>query len=46
MKNLLTTLTQLLLAGASSRALNVLRKQAELAEPFHVDFRANAGGWH
>ena len=45
MKNFLNTVARVLLATANGRALNVLRKQAELAKPFHVEFRANAGGW-
>ena len=45
MKQFLNTAARMLLAAANSRALNVLRKQAELAKPFHVEFRANAGGW-
>ena len=46
MKNFLNTATRVLLAAANSRAINVLRKQAELAKPFHVEFRSNAGGWN
>ncbi|SFB90586.1 hypothetical protein [Massilia yuzhufengensis] len=45
MKNFLNTVARVLLATANGRALNVLRKQAELAKPFHVEFRSNAGGW-
>lgn len=45
-KNFLNTAARLLLAAANSRAINVLRKQAELAKPFHVEFRSNAGGWN
>jgi hypothetical protein len=46
MKSLLIKVASLLLAGAHGRALNVLRKQAELSQPFHVEFRSNAGGWN
>ncbi len=46
MKNFLGTIARLLLAAANGRALNVLRKQAELSKPFHFEFRANAGGWN
>ena len=42
----LNTATRVLLAAANSRAMNVLRKQAELSKPFHVEFRSNAGGWN
>lgn len=45
-KNFLNAATRLLLAAANCRAINVLRKQAELAKPFHVEFRSNAGGWN
>ena len=46
MKNILNTATRVLLAAANCRAINVLRKQAELTKPFHVEFRSNAGGWN
>lgn len=46
MKNFLNTAARVLMAAANSRAINVLRKQAELAKPFHVEFRSNAGGWN
>lgn len=45
MKHFLNKAIRTLVAAANGRALNVLRKQAELAKPFHVEFRANAGGW-
>jgi len=35
-----------LVAAAGSRARNVLRKQALLAQPFREEYRANAGGWN
>lgn len=35
-----------LVAIAGSRAKNVLRKQAEAANPQPVDYRLNAGGWN
>ena len=35
-----------LVAAAGSRAKNVLRKQAEVAQPYRVDYRLNAGGWN
>ena len=35
-----------LVAAARSRARNVLRKQAEAAKPFQVEYRLNAGGWN
>lgn len=46
MKHFLNKATGLLLAAANSRAMTVLRKQAELSKPFHVEFRTNAGGWN
>ena len=46
MKNYLNTAVRVLLAAANGRAMSVLRKQAELSKPFHVEFRANAGGWN
>lgn len=46
MKQFLNIVARKLLAAANGRALNVLRKQAELSKPFHVEFRANAGGWN
>ncbi len=45
MKNILNSATRVLLAAANSRAIHVLRMQAELSKPFHVEFRSNAGGW-
>lgn len=45
-KNFLNTASRVLLAAANCRAMNVLRKQAELSKPFHVEFRSNAGGWN
>ena len=45
MKNFLNITVRALLA-ANGRAMNVLRKQAELSKPFHVEFRSNAGGWN
>lgn len=35
-----------LVAAAGSRARNVLRKQAEVAQPYRVEYRSNAGGWN
>lgn len=35
-----------LVAAAGSRARSVLRKQAEVATPYRVEYRANAGGWN
>ena len=35
-----------LVAAANSRAKRVLRKQAELAQPYKVEYRSNAGGWN
>ena len=35
-----------LVAAAGSRAKNVIRKQAEAAAPFKVEYRLNAGGWN
>lgn len=46
MKNFLNNATRVLLAAANCRAMQILRKQAELAKPFHVEFRSNAGGWN
>ena len=47
MMQFLTNAARLLLAAAvAGRALDVLRKQAELSKPFHVEFRANAGSWN
>ena len=46
MKNLFHNVARMLLSAANGRALNVLRKQAELSKPFHVEFRSNAGGWN
>ncbi len=46
MNKFLNTATRVLLAAANSRAMHVLRKQAELNKPFHVEFRSNAGGWN
>lgn len=46
MKNFLNTVARILMSAANGRALNILRKQAELAKPFHVEFRSNAGGWN
>jgi hypothetical protein len=46
MKHFLNNVARLLMATANSRAMSVLRKQAELSKPFHVEFRANAGGWN
>lgn len=45
MKSLFNNVARVLLAAANGRALNVLRRQAELSKPFHVEFRSNAGGW-
>ena len=45
-KKFLNTASRVLLAAANCRAMNVLRKQAELSKPFHVEFRSNAGGWN
>jgi len=46
MKQFLSISVRKLLAAANGRAMNVLRKQAELSKPFHVEFRSNAGGWN
>lgn len=46
MKQFLKTVARVLMATANGRAMSVLRKQAELSKPFHVEFRANAGGWN
>lgn len=46
MKKFLNTAGRVLLAAANCRAMHVLRKQAELSKPFHVEFRSNAGGWN
>jgi len=46
MNKFLNTAARVLLAAANSRAMHVLRKQAELSKPFHVEFRSNAGGWN
>lgn len=35
-----------LVAAAGSRAKHVLRKQAEVAQPYRVEYRLNAGGWN
>gem|GEM_PF-1437082 len=35
-----------LVAAAGSRARGVLRKQAEVAQPYQVEYRSNAGGWN
>ena len=35
-----------LVAAAGSRARYALRKQAEVAKPYRVEYRANAGGWN
>ena len=35
-----------LVAAAGSRAKHVLYKQAEVAKPYRVDYRLNAGGWN
>lgn len=45
-KKFLNTAGRVLLAAANCRAMHVLRKQAELSKPFHVEFRSNAGGWN
>jgi len=35
-----------LVAAAGSRAKNVLRQQAAVAQPYQVEYRSNAGGWN
>jgi len=35
-----------LVAAAGSRAKNVIRKQADAAKPYAVEYRSNAGGWN
>ncbi|WP_306393959.1 hypothetical protein [Telluria beijingensis] len=35
-----------LVAAAGSRAKYVMRKQAEAAKPYQVEYRSNAGGWN
>jgi len=35
-----------LVAAAGSRARHVLRKQAEVSQPYRVEYRSNAGGWN
>lgn len=35
-----------LVAAAGSRAKYVMRKQAEAAQPYKVEYHLNAGGWN
>lgn len=46
MLNLLTITTRALIAAATSRAYNIMRRQAEIARPWTADYRSNAGGWN
>jgi hypothetical protein len=45
-KNFLNSAARILMAAANSRAMNVVRKQAELIKPSKVEYRSNAGGWN
>ena len=46
MKQIVNIAIRTLLAAATGRAMNVLRKQAEVVRPGNVEYRANAGGWN
>ena len=46
MKNLLNIAARALMAAAHQRASKVMRKQAEIGQPWKADFRSNAGGWN
>ena len=35
-----------LVAAAGSRARFALRKQAQIAQPYQVEYTSNAGGWN
>ena len=43
---LLNIVVRALIAAAHGRAMSVMRKQAEVAKPWKVEYRANAGGWN
>ena len=46
MNKLLNIVVRALIAAAHGRAMSVMRKQAEVAKPWKVESRANAGGWN
>jgi len=45
-KKFLNNAARVLIAAANSRAMDVLRKQAEVVNPSKVEYRSNAGGWN